>query len=315
MYLPPVVSFHLHTEYRKELSVKKIVLSALALVAAAGVANAQAINFRIAAFTAAPAADSQAAAAAGALVGGASNTHGAMGPFINNRGLGQTVLSAGAARTAVNNAAAANPSGSVTLNTVGQRITFVVQAQWTGIQGALGFASIGGNLTSNEASARATLQRYVENAITQANIDDGDPAARIVAGTFAPYNFLALNSSITDPAGNGDLANVGGNVAISQISGLQTGGSPVPTATGIWENVYAFSYTLNSNAAREVTFTFADPTGFSSPFRGTFGGQPDPIVSGYARNAATYSFNVIPAPGAAALLGLGGLLAARRRRA
>lgn len=296
---------------------KKIVLSALALVAAAGVANAQAINFRLVAFNAAPVANSQAAAANGQLPA-ADNTHGTTGPFINNRATSATVPTAGALRTIVNNQAAAAPSGSITLNTAGERLTFVIQAQWVGVPGALGFASIGGNLTSNEASSRGTLQRYVENAITQANIDDGDPATRLVAGTFAPFNFLSSSSSITDPAANGDLSAVGGNVAITSVSGLQTGGAPTNTATGIWENIYAFSYTATDvSTFRTVTFNFADPTGFSAPFSGISGGQPNPIVSGYARNGATYSFNVgvIPAPGAAALLGLGGLVAARRRRA
>ncbi|MFT3686722.1 MAG: hypothetical protein QM783_17680 [Phycisphaerales bacterium] len=54
--------------------------------------------------------------------------------------------------------------------------------------------------------------------------------------------------------------------------------------------------------------------GFGSGWNGTFAGAVDNVTIGFGGNSVTYNFEVVPAPGAAALAGLGGIAALRRRR-
>ena len=58
--------------------------------------------------------------------------------------------------------------------------------------------------------------------------------------------------------------------------------------------------------ATRVFFGFADA--------GYFTGEPGTYADNDGAFAADVSFNVVPAPGSIALLGLGGLIATRRRR-
>jgi MYXO-CTERM domain-containing protein len=80
--------------------------------------------------------------------------------------------------------------------------------------------------------------------------------------------------------------------------------------------VYNFNYVLSSNAIRAVTFSIANAqaqTFASLALANGVWGPANPVnATAVLANGATVL--VTPAPGAAALLGLGGLLAARRRR-
>lgn len=292
---------------------KKIVLSALAVAAAAGVANAD-INFRIVGIYANPTADSQ--AAAGHAETGL-NTFGSS-LFINNRAMNQSIVTTGAGfRAAVN--ANGDFDGTHAIDAsggVGQRIIFVLQAQHTGVPNGLGFATVGGAITTTEAAANAVMTRYRETAQNTEGIDFEEPAVSYVNGHFRPYNALANLGDPEDPNANGLVDASGGTWAVTLIQGLQTGANPTPLVAGTWDNVYAFSYTNMSDTPRVVTFNFADIAGFSSVYDGINQdqGQPNPVPSGNI-GTASFSLAIVPAPGAAALLGLGGLLAARRRRA
>jgi MYXO-CTERM domain-containing protein len=86
-------------------------------------------------------------------------------------------------------------------------------------------------------------------------------------------------------------------------------------ADGNWIDVYHFNYTILSNAIRQIHFNL------NNAQAQTFNGLA--LANGVwgpnsPTNATTTSagvdISVTPAPGAAALLGLGGLVAARRRR-
>lgn len=56
-------------------------------------------------------------------------------------------------------------------------------------------------------------------------------------------------------------------------------------------------------------------SGIGSGWTNSFVGAVDNITIGFGGNETVFNFEVVPTPGAAGLLGLGGLVAARRRRA
>jgi hypothetical protein len=293
--------------------VKKFALSALAVAAFAGAANAD-INFRIVAIESNATASSQ-AALANTQVGG-FNTFGSS-LFINNRNTTQSILTSQAAqRQAVG---LGNTTGSAVIDAsggVGQQIIFVLQAQHVNVAGGLGFATVGGAISTTEAAANASMTRYRENAQNQEGFDFEEAPISYVNGHFRPYNTLANLGSPDDPNANGLVDASGGFWSVSLIQGLQTGTNPSNVAAGVWDNVYAFAYTNLSSEARVVTFNFSDVGQFSSVYNGINQeqGQPNPVDSGPI-GGASFTLTIVPAPGAAALLGLGGLVAARRRRA
>ncbi len=293
---------------------KKIVLSALAVAAFAGAANAD-INFRIVAIEAPPIPSAGSQAAAGHAATGL-NTFGA-DLFLNNRNTGQSIVTSQAGLRNALSGANVNTSGSTSIDTsggAGQRIIFVLQAMWTGVAGGDGFATVGGNISTNEAAGSAMMARYQETAQNQEGIDFGEDPVSYVHGHFRPYNSLANLGDPNDPNANGDVSVQGGVWNVGNILGLQTGANPAGLAAGVWDNVFAWAYTNTDPTARTVMFNFADVAGYSSVFDGTANGQPNAVDSGEI-GTASFTVNIVPAPGAAALLGLGGLLAARRRRA
>lgn len=133
------------------------------------------------------------------------------------------------------------------------------------------------------------------------SISGGTGAGSWAAGPslVAPYNF-PLGTNAGTPAGgnvNGVLWGLGFLLQLPHPSP----NSPDDVWTG----------TFNAGAALGVSnFTF---TGLATT--GVFYGGPIPAVLGYTSNAgAGGSISVVPAPASLALLGLGGLVAARRRR-
>jgi hypothetical protein len=148
------------------------------------------------------------------------------------------------------------------------------------------------------------------------SIDNGNLIFTVASG----FNFLGLNYQMSGGATN-DLSSI---AAMSiALSGLNTSGA----ATGIAFNLYMadetdkFLSTIQTLSADGVsTFNFASATvdaGFDLTKVKTMtleitsvGGAGS--VSGTLSN---FSYTVVPAPGAVALLGAAGLVGARRRRA
>jgi len=295
MYLPPVVSFHLHTEYRKELSVKKFVVSALALATLAGLANAQAVQFRI-------------------------------------RERNNTILldnTSGPATTGGAGTSGAGANASMAPAANSRTLWFVVEAQVTGVTvdpvtflgGLAGFAgSI--NVSSGAGGGNFKFNGNNFNASPTSFRAPGT-AATIVAqggrGIYAPYRLVAdLGESATGVRNAGDTG-------ISQIAGAFGGSSGAAAyldfadevgdassfGIGGFQAIYTFQYDVTSLAARALVFT----TSFDGDAFRLIDAQSVPTSIAAVDTQGSYTVNIIPAPGAAALLGLGGLLVARRRRA
>ncbi|MBY0263653.1 MAG: hypothetical protein K2Q20_15005, partial [Phycisphaerales bacterium] len=80
---------------------------------------------------------------------------------------------------------------------------------------------------------------------------------------------------------------------------------------GGFQAIYTFQYDVTDLSIRTLTFT----TSFDGDAFNSIDAQSVPTPIAAADTQGSYTVSIIPAPGAAALLGLGGLLAARRRRA
>ena len=162
--------------------------------------------------------------------------------------------------------------------------------------------------------------------------------------------YLDVNSAASYLASDFATASLGGSAsdgsASLSLSPITASGFQINAAStgGIW-SVYSASFGFTANSAVTVELTgdtdaeaatilLFDTTDASVPFLRAVGGagawtsglltltaghnylvgvNPG-IANGSMETGSVLNFNVIPAPGAAALLGMGGLLAARRRR-
>jgi hypothetical protein len=127
-------------------------------------------------------------------------------------------------------------------------------------------------------------------------------------GRVAPYGNVATSANPTSAVAAGTLTISGSNsgrIAISQpppsINTAFVGGSSNLL-------IFRFGFTLNaSTAIRDVVVNATNPNG---TFRWSTGGSAGSIAASTFEGVTLR----IPTPGALALLGLGGLAAARRRR-
>jgi len=300
MYLPPVVSFHLHTEYRKELSVKKIVLSALALVAAAGVANAQAPNFRL---------DvnlfgRQYSPVDADLITQATNV--ASGVIVSNAAGSNNII---------------RLEGRYRLFGVGS--TNGVYGAGTTAQSSGGLAAASLNLASSLSLSPGSLRAAASaNPATSFGTSATFPNPQDIDTTNAPGLYAPFRTGvfIDVPAGTG-LGNSNGDFSANGLTNILPITTSAPdhrsgsSSNGLFWGLFAVDFNPTGLAAGQYTFTVSQ-TGVAQyyPRIGTANASAA-IESQGGFQGSSFTVSVIPAPGAAALLGLGGLLVARRRRA
>jgi uncharacterized protein (TIGR03382 family) len=135
-------------------------------------------------------------------------------------------------------------------------------------------------------------------------------------GLIAPFRPNAGNNGVLGTGFGGNLGTTSGNPVIP----LQLSAPAAGPALNTDYNMYAFNITIPVGVPAgqyQVTLANLDPTGL---FYGINSNDPNDPGNTYTwgsttSGATTVTITVVPAPGAAALLGLGGLLAARRRRA
>jgi MYXO-CTERM domain-containing protein len=291
----------------KEIPVKKIVLSALALAAAAGAANAQSIEFRW------------------------TERH------------GQTLIPVGAVPAASNNfngAGAAtdatvwlvlearlNTAGNTSLRGIGGGAGSITTNDTLGF-GAFRTSNVGVPAVARNASAAsatsvpgwASIRFHSSDPETSEYAIGTSPNG---SGIFQPWRFVAdlppgnVTGSIN---GNSSIDMIAWAAAGREVQALDLGpggeaalNTPAQFGRDSWAPIYTLQYNFTNLTPREVTFggTFAAFTAFSSY---DASGVPNSVQ---VQNLPVpgYTVTVAPAPGAAALLGLGGLVAARRRRA
>jgi hypothetical protein len=159
-----------------------------------------------------------------------------------------------------------------------------------------GFA--GGGSGSNTATGNAATPS-AGNDVNGRIAADGSSISGIDAYRGFGFNPIAGTDPIEAPEGNPFATSV------------VTNGSP-----SAWANLYAFNYTAPNGATQgSVTATGFLNIMSSISFQDVNGGQwiANQLSSVSAAQTFTFSWT-IPTPGAAALLGLGGLVAGRRRR-
>ncbi|MBL8762709.1 MAG: hypothetical protein JNM07_00380 [Phycisphaerae bacterium] len=211
-------------------------------------------------------------------------------------------------------------------------ITLVGQATGT----VFGLANLGGN--GSVVAFTYTDSQLAANTISRTTYSDygtifGDSTASsggygggVVnnqTGLRFPYRDLINpngggGTGDADNARNGNSSDYGaGKASLSGVQGSQNAG----TASGqhaIWSNtgtglkdpqkVFSFNYTTGNFTARNVVVNF---TGRGREYNNDQGTNSSAVNN----LSASVTLAVTPAPGAAALLGLGGLVAGRRRRA
>jgi hypothetical protein len=281
--------------------VKKIVLSALAVAALAGAANAQTIEFRW------TERHGQNSIGAGALpIAGDPNNAGTVSDATLFLSLEARVVGGGALGVSTfGGTVLTNDAFNPVRNTGGNA------------QGFFSAPNIDGSAAGTQnAWARATS---TFNTSYGAWVNgDGDTLAG-GRGIFNPYRQIAnlgtaANGIVDDtdlgtdglqlPAVN-SVINLFGNMAEADYSANVAnfeGDAFIP--------LFIVRYDVTDLSARQLTFTY---DGFITAFSGFVEGAPVEALT--VEVTPTYTVNIVPAPGAAALLGLGGLLAARRRRA
>jgi len=119
-----------------------------------------------------------------------------------------------------------------------------------------------------------------------------------------------------DPFGNGEPFTYSGSGTTAPLDpGIS---NTYMGANGNWVDVYHFNYTISNNSPRVLNFTLNNAQAQTFTYLGVANGTwgPGDPTNAMLVSALPLSIPiVVPAPGAAALLGLGGLIATRRRRA
>jgi uncharacterized protein (TIGR03382 family) len=281
--------------------VKKFALSALALVAFAGAANAQTIEFRW------------------------TERH------------GQTEIGPGALPIA-------GDTTSVGNGTDGTLLLFL-EARVVG-GNALGISTFGGNVVTNDPFNPTRNTNGSQQGFLSAAADASAPGTNVnnarSTAAFAPsYGAWVNGDGDPLPAGRGvfnpfrQVANLGNaaNGILDDVDGT-TPGLQTPATNSVinifgnmaqadFDNnagnnfgadgfipLFIVRYDVTDLSARSLTFTYE---GFVTAFSGFAGGLA--VEAATVEGSTSYTVNIVPAPGAAALLGLGGLVALRRRRA
>jgi len=264
--------------------VKKIALSALAVVAFAGAANAQnTIEFRWVERS------GQASIAPGAAPAAAANTNS------NTDATIWLVLEARLNTTDPSIRGLAGGAGSVSTNDP---------------QGNNAWKLTGSGRINSQAGATSSPGFVFPTAL---------PTQR---GIFEPFRLVAnLGEVATGVPDDATVSPVNAN--IGQIA-FATGGSAIgalvdgdATEAQFGRNnfipVYTFQIDFTNLAVRSVMFT--SDISFTAFSMFDANNVPNSVTGVQSLPVPAYTVSIVPAPGAAALLGLGGLLAARRRRA
>ncbi|MFN7022586.1 MAG: hypothetical protein ACK4WH_14850 [Phycisphaerales bacterium] len=185
------------------------------------------------------------------------------------------------------------------------------------------------NNPASGSFARAQLSRFeaqLAGTIPPTSTDSsGLPtgAAAGRAGLHSPYRGGLSNANDNTLPANGTPDTRAGVVGIFSvlplaISQTNQGNPDVGSPNDSWFGLYSFTFTADDNFTGDVIITAApkaDPNTMNS-FGYFNDGVAVPLTSPNSVNGVAHlSIVAVPAPGAAALVGLGGLVAFRRRRA
>jgi hypothetical protein len=167
---------------------------------------------------------------------------------------------------------------------------------------------------------RGLFQATENSATSGNNRATGNATGAQLPSTLVRNGFIDTNASGDGRIRGMDLGY--GTAATGRATPIATRSNDAG-ATDNWQNLYRFVFVPDSASARDVIITISAVLRFFETQIINDQGTPEPEDDQYTYIASTANFartasitlTYIPAPGAAALLGLGGLVAARRRRA
>lgn len=165
------------------------------------------------------------------------------------------------------------------------------------------------------------LFQTTENSATSGN----NRATGNATGATLPSTLVRNGFIDTDASGNGRIRGMDlgyGTAAVNRATPLATRSNDA-NSTDNWQNLYRFVFVPSSAGARDVIITISAVLRYFETQNINDQGTPETEDDTYSYIASTANFartasitlTYVPAPGAAALLGLGTLVAARRRRA
>lgn len=300
---------------------KKIVLTALAVAALAGTAMAQQTEVRIVAL-------------GGAVPAGSNGI----------------VLANGAPSATVNLAVQVRVTGSTANHFVSSWGGSIRAVGELDTYGSLALRTMSTNPTGATFDADMNLVTFPQ-PVNRANNANGAATSGTAAlnGLLDAYRNLGINGTINpggaDGTPNQEIFNIAARLQGDQLIRAQgvspytpfvpgppsTGGTfgdpvnpPSPQVVdffggnGNWVDVFRFAYTINETTTARTTEFKLIPAdfGFTNQWVFTSGlwGVIDQLGQPGSNTGFSITVEEVPAPGAAALLGLGGLIAARRRR-
>ncbi len=166
------------------------------------------------------------------------------------------------------------------------------------------------------------FQRIVP-AVGTADFPNGFVSDLNAADIFTSMSITKTSASTADGFGSITIVDVDGDVFTATINGVNNPGTPqtegwseiAPVFSGSLSNI---SFTSNDGLFNGYTGSFGVPLP-ADFLEGAIvnlvvGGGTNFFNTSYANRAVGISGQIIPTPGALALMGLGGLAAARRRR-
>ncbi|MFN9992729.1 MAG: hypothetical protein ACK54H_05230 [Phycisphaerales bacterium] len=199
------------------------------------------------------------------------------------------------------------PGGYAATNTFYSKVQF--RSKTGAAQPGLGLTL---SASAKQSTVRMSYLRIEDNGSTGFNLIYSDPGAN--GGFLSPSVTIASGLSYTDlhtiemgVTFVDGVSNVGGSIYGNDIFTIKLNGSLIHTGT-TWEAYYYNNERITAGTPR---LQAVDSVLFRVNNSVT-GGTPS--LSGNGFYFETVEVSNIPAPGAAALLGLGGLVASRRRR-
>jgi len=279
----------------------RICVSAVALLAMAGAANAQVVEFRLYERT-----GQASASSADALleIGVQARVIGSnLGTFNFDIHTGDSQTGGSAARarisvagvgTYVSNAAAWGANSVVGTGGIAATFSYLAGIN-PNFNGLINLS--GGSFVDNPAENEIGLVAGSATGTALLGVPGMDPDGESNPATWAGYG-------------------VGGTPNSGETAPLDPSLAPTYFANGQFIDLYHFRYTVTDFTARTLNFTLGDLSAqvfqqllFSNGAWGTQNLAPSSISS------SGLQINVVPTPASAALMGLGGLVIARRRRA
>jgi hypothetical protein len=176
-------------------------------------------------------------------------------------------------------------------------------------------------LTGENAEDRGVFGAYRNTVTAAQNIESGNGTFATAPVNTSPFSFGNLqNGFMQSVGGSGQIvaADMARTASGTANPNFAAGATSTTVVTSPWANLYRFIFVPRTNngsdLARGVTVTVAGRLQYGGT-QGTVGGLfiLNPATTPAVQTSATVTF-AVPTPGAAALLGLGGLAVARRRR-